>query len=247
MNFDNVLAKRNNKTVYRDGNRSIKLFLPEHPKADVLNEALNQARVEELGLNAPKLLEVTTIDGRWAIASEYIEGKSLAQLIEECPERKREYLELLADVQHSIHEKTCTLLSRLVEKIRTQITLSDFDATTRFGLYTRLEAMHRSKRVCHGDLDPSNIIVTEDGTPFVIDWSHAAQGNIRFDAVRTFYLLWASGDVEGANIYLDLFCEKSGIEKQSVREWFPLVAASQSVDGGEKEIEFLHCWQSLIN
>ena len=247
MNFDNILAKRNNKTVYRDGNRSIKLFLPQHPKAFVLNEALNQARIEELGLNAPKLLEVTMIDGRWAIASEYIEGKTLAQLIEENPDRKAEYLELLADVQHAIHQKTCTLLGRLVEKIRTQIAISDFDATTRFDLYTQLEGMHRSKRVCHGDLDPTNIILTEDGTPFVIDWSQAVHGNIRFDAVRTFYLLWASGDTEGANIYLDLFCQKSGISKESVREWFPLVAASQSVGGGEKEREFLSCFETLIH
>ena len=73
MNFDQVIAERSTKTVYRDGDRVIKLFGPAHSKADVLNEALNQARVEETGLNIPKVLEVTVYNGRWAIVSEYVE------------------------------------------------------------------------------------------------------------------------------------------------------------------------------
>ena len=57
-----VLAERKNKTIYRDGDRVIKLFEKKHPKSNILNEALNQARVEEAtDLNIPKLLEVTKI------------------------------------------------------------------------------------------------------------------------------------------------------------------------------------------
>ena len=43
MNLDNVIAVRANKTVYRDGNMTIKLFNEDVSKADVLNEAINQA------------------------------------------------------------------------------------------------------------------------------------------------------------------------------------------------------------
>ena len=70
MKLDRVIAVRNNKTIYRDGDRAIKIFNEEYSKADVLNEALNQARIEETGLNIPGVLEVTMIDGKWAIASE---------------------------------------------------------------------------------------------------------------------------------------------------------------------------------
>ena len=49
MNFDRVIAVRTNKTVYRDGDKCLKVFGEEYSKADVLNEALNQARVEETG------------------------------------------------------------------------------------------------------------------------------------------------------------------------------------------------------
>lgn len=88
MNLDQVIAVRKNKTVYRDGAHCIKLFSKEYSKADVLNEALNQARIEETGLHIPKVIAVTTIDGEWAIVSEFIEGKTLAQMMDEEPEKK---------------------------------------------------------------------------------------------------------------------------------------------------------------
>ena len=46
------------KTSYREGDTRVKVFGHGYPKSDILNEALNQARVEETGLRIPKLLEV---------------------------------------------------------------------------------------------------------------------------------------------------------------------------------------------
>lgn len=69
-----VIAERKTKTVYKDNGRTIKLFIENYPKSNILNEALNQARVEETGLNIPKLLEVTKMENRWAIVSEHILG-----------------------------------------------------------------------------------------------------------------------------------------------------------------------------
>ena len=67
MKLDNVIARRTNKTIYRDGEKSIKVFNLNYPKTDILNEALNQASMESTPLNTPRLLEVLKIDGRWAI------------------------------------------------------------------------------------------------------------------------------------------------------------------------------------
>ena len=83
MKFDNVIAVRPGKTVYRDGDRVIKVFDDVFSKADIFNEALNQARIEETGLNIPKILDIEQIDGKWAIVTEFIEGKTLAELLEE--------------------------------------------------------------------------------------------------------------------------------------------------------------------
>ena len=256
MKLDRVIAVRNNKTIYRDGDRCVKVFNAEYSKADVLNEALNQARIEETGLNIPKVLEVTMIDGKWAIVSEYIKGKTLAQLIKEAEaeedsakatEQKQAYISLLVDLQMNVHSKTCPLLNKLKDKMNRKIAETDFDATTRYDLHTRLESMPKHNKVCHGDFNPSNIIIAEDGTPYILDWSHATQGNASADVARTYLLFWLNGDISGAEYYLDTFCKKSDTAKQYVQKWMPIVAASQSVKGNEHEREFLSGWVGVVD
>ena len=247
MNLDRVIAVRNNKTIYRDDNRCIKVFSEEYSKADVLNEALNQARIEATGLNIPKILEVTMIDGKWAIVSEYIKGKTLAQIMEEDPDNKEKYIDLLVDLQMTVHSKTCPLLNKLKDKMNRKIAETEFDATTRYDLHTRLEGMPKHNKVCHGDFNPSNIIITDDGVPYILDWSHATQGNASADVARTYLLFWLNGDINSAEYYLNAFCKKSDTAKQYVQKWMPIVAASQSVKGNEKEREFLMSWVSVVD
>ena len=247
MKLEKVIAVRNNKTIYRDGDKCIKVFEEGYSKADVLNEALNQARIEGTGLNIPKVLEVSMFDGKWAIVSEYIKGKTLAQLMEEDPEKKDEYLALLVDLKLEMHSKTCAHLNKLKDKMNNKISSSTLDATTRYDLHTRLEGMPKHNKVCHGDFNPSNVIIAEGGTPYIIDWSHATQGNASADAARTYLLFWLNGDIEDAKTYLDLFCHKSNTAKQYVQKWMPIVAASQSVKGNAHEREFLLSWVDVVD
>ncbi len=247
MKLDRVIAVRNNKTVYRDGDACIKVFSEDYSKADVFNEALNQARVEETGLNIPKVLEVTAIDGKWAIVSEYIKGKTLAQLMEENGEKRGEYLERFVDLHIRVQSMHVPLLNRLKDKMARRISQSDLDATARYDLHTRLESMPKHNKLCHGDFNPGNIVVAEDGTPYIMDWSHATQGNASADVARTYLLFCLSGDRQTAEEYLNLFCLKSGTEKRYVQKWMPFVAASQSVRGSEKERAFLLHWVSAVD
>ena len=247
MKLDRVIAVRNDKTIYRDGDKCVKVFDAEYSKADVLNEALNQARIEETGLNIPKIVEVTMVEGKWAIVSEFIKGKTLQQLMDEDVEKKDEYIEMLVDIQLDVHSKTSPLLNKLKDKMNRKISISTLDATTRYELHTRLEGMPKHNKVCHGDFNPSNIIIAEDGTAYILDWSHATQGNASADAARTYLLFWLNGDIEGAKKYLDLFCQKSNTAKQYVQKWMPIVAASQSVKGNEKEREFLLSWVDVVD
>lgn len=247
MKLDRVIAVRTGKTVYRDGDKTIKVFDTDYSKADVLNEALNQARVEETGLNVPKVIEVTKVDGKWAIVTEYIEGKTLSQLMEENPDKFDEYLEMFVDLQIAVHEKKAPLLNKLKDKMNRKISEADVDATTRYELHTRLEGMPKHTKVCHGDFRPSNIIINSEGVPYIIDWAHATQGNASADVARTYLLFWLKGDIEGAKKYLDLFCQKSNTAKQYIQKWLPIVAASQSVKGNEKEREFLLSWVNVVD
>ncbi len=247
MKLDRIIAVRNSKTVYRDGKKCIKVFNEDYSKADVLNEALNQARIEETGIKIPRVLEVTMVDGKWAIVSEYINGKTLARLMEENPDKKDEYMNQFIDIQLDMHSKTCPKLNKLKDKMSQKISLANLDATTRYDLHSRLQAMPKHNKVCHGDYNPSNVIIAEDGTPYIIDWAHATQGNASADAARTYLLFWLAGDIDGAEKYLDLFCKKGDVAKQYVQKWMPIVAASQSVKGNEREREFLLGWVNVVD
>ena len=169
MKLDRIIAVRNNKTVYRDGDLCLKVFDNTYSKAQVLNEALNHALVEETGLNVPKLREVTVIDDKWTIITDYIKGKTLAQLMSENPDKKDEYLNMFVDLQIEVQSKTCPLLTKLKDKMNRKILSTDLDATTRYELHTRLDGMPKHNKLCHGDFNPSNIIIAEDGTPYILE------------------------------------------------------------------------------
>ena len=247
MKFDRVIAVRTNKTVYRSGEDAIKVFDEEYSKADLLNAALNQARIEETGLNIPKVKEVTKIEGKWAIVSDFIQGKTLARLMEENPDKYDEYLEMFVDLQLEVHSKKAPLLNKLKDKMDRKISQADLDATTRYDLHTRLEGMPKHNKVCHGDFNPSNIIVGDDGKVYILDWSHATQGNASADVARTYLLFCLNGEEENAKKYLELFCKKSDTARQYVEKWMPIVAASQSVKGNPEERDFLLSWVNVVD
>jgi tRNA A-37 threonylcarbamoyl transferase component Bud32 len=247
MKLDKVIAVRVNKTVYRDGDVAIKVFSDDYGKADVLNEALNHARAEETALHVPTLREVTKLDGKWAIVSDYIEGKTLAQLMEAHPEKKGDYLSQFVDLQLAVHSQTSPLMTLLRDKMQRKISQSGLDATARYELHTRLEGMPKHRKLCHGDFNPKNIIIGTDGTTWILDWAHATQGNASADAARTYLLFWLDGDITGAESYLSLFCKKSDTARQYVEKWIPIVAASQIVKGKPEEREFLLRWANVVD
>lgn len=247
MNLTNIIAKRKDKTVYRDGDMCIKLFDESYNTADVLNEALNQARIEETGLNIPKFREVVKIEGKWAIITDFIEGKTLADLMAEHPEKEDEYIDLFVDIQIEIQNKHCPLLTKVHDKMNRKISETNLDATTRYDLHTRLNGMKKHIKVCHGDFNPSNVIITEDGTPYILDWAHATQGNASEDVARTYLLFKLAKKDELAEKYIRLFCKKSDTALQYVQSWLPIVAASQLVKNNPEEREFLERWINVVD
>ena len=247
MKFDAIIAERSNKILYKLGDSCYKVFDESYSKAGILNEALNTARVEESGLYIPKIREVTTVDGKWAIVTDYIAGKTLAQLMQENPDKIDEYLNMFVDLQIDVQSHKCPLLGRLKDKMHGKISASSFPATTRYDLHTTLESMPKHLKLCHGDFNPSNIILGDDGKTYIIDWAHATQGNASADAARTYLLFCLYEQDELAKKYLKLFCQKSDTALQYVQKWMPIVAASQSVKGNEKERAFLERWVDVVD
>lgn len=242
-----TIKEREHKKIYRNGDKLVKEFDETFTKAEVLNEALNTARVEETGLKIPKLLNVSKTDNGWAITSEYIEGRTLSELMSENPEKEEEYLEKFVELQLEIHSKKAPHLNKIKDKMHAKISASSYEATIRYDLHNRLEGMKKHTKVLHGDFCPSNIVVTPDGDYYVIDWAHATQGNASADAARTYLTFNLQGNKELADKYLELFCKKADIAKQLVWQWMPIVACSESVKNIPDEKELLDSWVNVFD
>lgn len=244
-----IIAERKTKTVYKDNDTVVKLFVKDYSKADILNEALIHSRVEEqTKLNIPRLLEVKKYGSRWALTTEYVEGKTLTTLMTEHPEKQDEYLELFVKLQLEVLGNTVPLLNRIKDKFRRKLTDTNLiDENIKYELLQRLEGMKNHTKLCHGDFNPSNIIVKTNGECYILDWSHATVGNASADAARTFLIFSLHGSEKLANKYLDLFSKLSDIEKGNIQRWIPIVAATQLTKGIKEEQEFLRNWIDIVD
>ena len=228
-NLNNVVCMESNKTVYKDGDYLIKVFEDETEVSKILTEALNQQRVmETTDLNIPKLLEVTKINDKWAIVMEYIDGVNLEQYLETHPEKEDQVLQLLINTQLKVLGYRVPLLKRSKEKYAYKISVNeDLDDEQKKDLLGQLEKLKIHSKLCHGDLSLSNVVVKKDGTVWVLDWTHAYQGNASTDACKT-YLTLLVKNKELANKYLHMFVEKSKIELDHIKTWLPIVAGGEA-------------------
>ena len=143
LNEKDIIFTRPYKTLYANKDKVIKVFdKKRYSKADVFNEALNEANVEETGLYIPEILEVSETPDGWALVREKVEGLTLDSLMKENPDKLEEYMEQFVDLQLEIHSKKCPGLKKLKAKLQNQInSLKDLDATTRYELSTRLDGI----------------------------------------------------------------------------------------------------------
>ena len=177
---------------------------------------------------------------------DYIPGQTLDQIMKEHPEKSDELLEKFVDLQIEMHTKTAPFLNKLKDKLVRKIqSVKDLDATTKYELLMHLDSMPKHTKLCHGDFLPSNIIMNDSGA-YIIDWSHATQGNASGD-VATTYLKMKLYYPDLADSYIKLFCKKSDTALQYVQKWLPIVAAQQLITATEEEKEFLFKWLDVID
>ena len=243
------LVRRGNKVVYDLGDKIVKVFNETKPVSDVFNEALNLARINECGIRSPTALVFSQLenDNGWALVTEKVPGTTLAEKMTAEPQRFGEYLEMFVDLQIEIHGYTSPLLNRQRDKFARMIdSLDQLNATTRYNLQERLDGMTKEFKVCHGDFNPSNVIVGDDGPLYVCDWAPATQGSPAA-AVATTYLLFALNSKDQAEAYLELYCDRADMPMQVVRQWTSIVAASELARKRIVNDEFLKNWIDVVD
>lgn len=244
----NVLLERADKVVMKDKGTVLKIFGPNYKVSAILNEAMNEARAAETGLPVAKVLEVLKIRDHWCIRREWIEGETLADVMGRDRRNLGRYLKEFVAIQCEIFSKTSERMGNLADKLDKQISASPLPRETRYDLHMKLQSLPRGKALCHGDFNPTNVIITPGGDWRVIDWSHVRLGAPLADVARTYLLFWLSGHVAAAGKYMDVACEALKAKVPDVQKWLPIVAAAESSrEQSQKNLELLLHWASVVD
>jgi tRNA A-37 threonylcarbamoyl transferase component Bud32 len=237
-------ATGNTAFIYLQENKAIKIFLDHLPASATMYEANKQKLAYDSGLLVPKVLEVTMKEGKHALVMEYVKGKTLGQLVMEDRERAEYYMGLSVDIQREIHSKKIDSLESMKEKLARQIQcVGCLDEEVKATLLEKLGSLTFESRLCHGDFHLYNLIQTDDVIT-IIDWVDASSGDIRADVYRS-YLLYSQVSVELAEMYVKLYCEKSGLGKEEIFAWAPILAAARlaenvATDDEERLMAIVH-------
>ena len=243
-----VLLERTDKVVTRDKNTVLKIFGPSYKVSAILNEAMNEARAAETGLPVAKVIEVLKLRDHWCIRREWVEGKTLADVMTSDKKNLMKYLREFVAIQCEIFSKTSERMGNLADKLDKQISASPLPKETRYDLHMKLQSFARGKALCHGDFNPTNVIITPEGEWRVIDWSHVRLGDPLADVARTYLLFWLAGYVAAAEKYMTLACEALKAKVADVQKWLPIVAAAESAkEQSKKNSELLQHWASVVD
>ena len=168
--------------------------------------------------------------------------------MEQNPDKEDEYLNRFVDIQLEILGHNVKILNRIKEKYNKRIdSLTNISDNVKYELLQRLDGMKNHTKLCHGDYNPSNIIIKEDGSYAIIDWAHVTQGNASADCAKTYLIFCMEGREEFATKYLNLFSEKSGIALHTIQRWLPIVAAAQLAKAKDDEKAFLEKWIDIMD
>jgi thiamine kinase len=189
------LVASGTRSTVRAYGRGAVVKVPEPSTADgwIRCEAAYAEAARVAGAPVPRLLGVEQIAGRPASVWERVEGASMWQHVVDRPGRAAELGRLLADVHQALFALVPPVTlprqrDRMVSKIRRSA------ATLDESLAVALELLPAvgPPRLCHGDLHPSNVIMSPRG-PVIVDWFDASRGEPLADVARSALTLRSDG------------------------------------------------------
>jgi len=190
-----VVARGSRSVVHAYGRGAVvKVPKPTTPASWILAEGEYVEAVRAVGAPAPALLGMEQIFGRPASVWERVEGPSLWQQVVDRPDRGAAVGRTLAEVQLALFELVPPVTlpdqrDRLMSKIRRSA--ANLDPSLAMALEL-VPARTGTPRLCHGDLHPSNVLMSNDG-PVLVDWFDACRGDRVADVARSSLTLLPDG------------------------------------------------------
>jgi aminoglycoside phosphotransferase (APT) family kinase protein len=256
-----VVARGSRSLVHAYGRGAvIKVPKPSTPDSWIRSEAEYVEAVRAVGAPAPSLLGIELVFGRAASVWERVDGPSLWEQVVQRPDRSADVGRKLADVQLALFELVPPVTlpdqrDRLISKIRWSA--ANMDAS----LGLALELVPRrvgAPRLCHGDLHPSNVIMSREG-PVLVDWFDASRGDRVADVARSLLTLLAHGASTPSHLpgsdpatlavltraYLSRLQESLDIAPDLLAQWQAINAAGRLAEGVAPE-PLLEVWQRFV-
>lgn len=226
MNLGNPIAMGNTAKIYLHQKKIVKVFRDDLPETESTHEAFKQSYAYSCGLSVPRVLDICKIDGKQAIIMEYIPGSTIGDLVSKNMEQAEKYMKISIGVQRDIHENTADPFESMTKKLSRQIASAIvLRPDQKNALLDRLYGIEYDAKLCHGDFHLFNLIMNGDQVT-IIDWVDASAGCICADICRT-YLLYTQFSETLAEMYLRIYCENSGLSKDDILTWAPIIAGAR--------------------
>ena len=256
-----VVARGSRSLVHAYGRGAvIKVPKPSTPDSWIHSEAHYVEAVRAVGAPAPSLLGIEQVFGRPASVWERVDGPSLWEQVVHAPDRSADVGRRLADVQLALFELVPPVTlpdqrDRLISKIRWSA--ANMDASLGVALELLPPRVGRP-RLCHGDLHPSNVIVSREG-PVLVDWFDASRGDRVADVARSLLTLLAHGAATPSHLpgsdpatlavltqaYLSRLQESLDISPDLLAHWQAINAAGRLAEGVAPE-PLLEVWRRFV-
>jgi aminoglycoside phosphotransferase (APT) family kinase protein len=253
-----VVARGSRSVVHAYGRGAVvKVPKPATPAGWILAEAKHAEAARTVGAPAPRLLGIEDVFGRPASVWQRVDGPSLWEQVVDDPHRSGALGRALADVQLALFGLVPPVTlpdqrDRLTSKIRWSAANVDVSLSAALPL---LPERADAPRLCHGDLHPSNVIVSREG-PVLVDWFDASRGDRVADVARSCLTLLADGATTPSHLpgsdpgtlavltraYLSRLRESLDIPAGALARWQAINAVARVAEGMPRE-PLLEVWR----
>lgn len=184
----------NGLSYYHKTDESIMLKLnkEEISKEKTEIEYSRSKKLNEQGLACPAVYDFVTDGKRYGMTMQRIKGKkSYARIISEDPSRLRELAIRFARMTRELHSIECDTSAFISNHAALKSRINGTDAIPadiRQMLTGYIDSFDNVAFGVHGDLNPGNIIQTEDGKDFWIDLGDFSYGDPDYDICSLLFL-----------------------------------------------------------
>lgn len=244
-NVGAVVARGSRSTVHELGTDAVaKVPLPNTAEAWIRYEAEYSSAARLAGAPVPEFLGFIEHEGRTASVYQRARGPVMWDAIRDDPASVSMYGALLADLQRRLAELVPPVTVPLfADRVRCKVRAAAVDVGVVAADVLAELPTDGPVVLCHGDLHPGNVVLTDDG-PMLVDWFDAGRGDPLADVARSTLLIapdadgaaapahLAGGDLQLRRRLAGAFLEARGeLDEDRLARWRAVMAIARIAEG----------------